>query len=114
MAHPGSDLQALIDQVSTQGGGRITFPKGEYYTGQLELKSGVELHLEEGAVILGSTSPYDYIRLDTKQLAGDALNDNSQLGLIIGKQAHHIAITGQGTIDGQGQELDDRQSAPYG
>ena len=40
VAHPGSDLQALIDQVSTQGGGRITFPKGEYHTGQLELKSG--------------------------------------------------------------------------
>ena len=53
-----SDLQALIDQVSSKGGGRITFPKGEYHTGQLELKTGVELHLEEGAVILGSTSPH--------------------------------------------------------
>ena len=99
------DLQALIDQVSSKGGGRITFPKGEYHTGQLEFKTGVELHLEEGAVILGSTSPYDYIRLETKQLAGDERNDKSQLGLIIAKQAHHIAITGSGTIDGQGLEL---------
>ena len=41
------DIQALIDKISANGGGRITFPKGEYHTGQLELKSGVELHLKK-------------------------------------------------------------------
>ena len=98
-------LQSLIDEVSLKGGGRIVFPKGEYPTGQLELKSGVELHLEEGAVILGSTSPYDYHQVDTRPTAGDERNDKSQLGLIVAKNAHHIAITGKGTIDGQGLEL---------
>ena len=98
-------LQSLIDEVSLKGGGRIVFPKGEYPTGQLELKSGVELHLEEGAVILGSTSPYDYHQVDTRPTAGDERNDKSQLGLIVAKNAHHIAITGKGTIDGQGMEL---------
>ena len=91
-------LQSLIDEVSDKGGGRIVFPKGEYPTGQLELKSGVELHLEEGAVILGSTSPYDYHQVDTRQTAGDERNDKSQLGLIVAKNAHHIAITGKGVI----------------
>ena len=99
------DLQALIDQVHSKGGGRITFVKGEYHTGQLELKSGVELYLEEGAVVLGSTSPYDYQQMDSKQLAGDERKDKSQLGLIIAKNAHDIAITGKGTIDGRGLEL---------
>lgn len=59
VVHRGANapgLQSLIDEVSLKGGGRIVFPKGEYPTGQLELKSGVELHLEEGAVILGSMS----------------------------------------------------------
>ena len=51
-------LQSLIDK-----GGRVVFAKGEYHTGQLELKSGVELHLEEGAIILGSTSPYMHLIL---------------------------------------------------
>ena len=83
-------LQSLIDEVSDKGGGRIVFPRGEYPTGQLELKSGVELHLEEGAVILGSTSPYDYHQVDTRQTAGDERNDKSQLGLIVAKNAHHI------------------------
>lgn len=93
-------LQSLIDK-----GGRVVFAKGEYHTGQLELKSGVELHLEEGAVILGSTSPYDYNKVETKQSDGDERKDNSQLGLIIAKDALDIAITGKGTIDGQGLAL---------
>lgn len=108
VVHRGANapgLQSLIDEVSLKGGGRIVFPKGEYPTGQLELKSGVELHLEEGAVILGSTSPYDYHQVDTRPTAGDERNDKSQLGLIVAKNAHHIAITGKGTIDGQGLEL---------
>ena len=107
-AHPGmstKDIQSLIDKVSINGGGRITFPKGEYHTGQLELKSGIELHLEEGAVVLGSTSPYDYNKVETKQSAGDERKDKSQLGLIIANNAHDIAITGSGTIDGQGLAL---------
>ena len=107
-AHPAMsthDLQALIDRIHGQGGGKITFVKGEYHTGQLELKSGVELFLEEGAVVLGSTNPYDYHKMDIRQLAGDERKDKSQLGLIIANNAPHIAITGKGTIDGQGLEL---------
>ena len=93
-------LQALIDK-----GGKVVFAKGEYHIGQLELKDGVELHLEEGAVLLGSTSPYDYSPVGTGKSVGDARKDKSQLGLIVAKDAHNIAITGSGTIDGQGLAL---------
>lgn len=51
-AVPGMDtgaLQAMIDKASSGGGGRVTFSRGSYLIGQLELKSGVELYLEEGA-----------------------------------------------------------------
>ena len=98
-------LQELIDQASNKGGGKIIFGQGEYLTGQLELKSGVELYLEKGAVILGSTSPFDYHHVDTQSAAGDRLNDKSHLGLIVARNASHIGITGDGTIDGQGLAL---------
>ena len=98
-------LQHAIDSVYTAGGGRLTLSKGTYLTGELILRSGVELHLEEGAIILGSTSPYDYNKVETKQSAGDERKDKSQLGLIIAKDALDIAITGKGTIDGQGLAL---------
>ena len=98
-------LQTLIDNVSQNGGGRVVFASGEYHVGQIELKSGVELHLKEGAVLLGSTSPSDYFQVNTNPLAGDLQKDKSRIGLIVAKNAHHIAITGSGTIDGQGQTL---------
>ena len=98
-------LQTLIDNVSQNGGGRVVFASGEYHVGQIELKSGVELHLEEGAVLLGSTSPSDYFQVNTNPSAGDQQKDKSRIGLIVAKNAHHIAITGSGTIDGQGQAL---------
>ena len=107
-AVPGMDtgtLQALIDNVSSSGGGRVTFCHGKYIIGQLELKSGVELHLQEGACIIGSTSPYDYMPIDAGIVTGDRLKDNSHRGLIVAKNAKGIAITGKGTIDGQGLML---------
>ena len=107
-AKPGMDtgaLQALIDKANGSGGGRVTLCQGSYLIGQLELKSGVELHLEEGAILLGSTSPYDYASVETNQVAGDRLKDNSHKGLIVAKGAKGIAITGKGTIDGQGLAL---------
>ena len=107
-AKPGMsthELQSLIDQMSSHGGGRVVFGKGRYLTGQLELKSGVELHLEEGAELLGSTSPFDYLQVEGRQMAGDVLKDKTHLGLIVAKDACHISITGKGTIDGQGLAL---------
>jgi polygalacturonase len=39
---------------------RVVVPKGTFLTGTIQLKSRVFLHLEEDAVILGSTDPADY------------------------------------------------------
>ena len=98
-------LQTMIDKASNGGGGRVTFSQGNYLIGQLELKSGVELYLEEGAFLMGSTSPYDYMPVESGEVAGVRLKDNSHRGLIVAKNAKGIAITGKGTIDGQGQAL---------
>ena len=46
-------IQAQIDAAAAKGGGRVTVPKGIHPCRTLYLKSGVELHLEKDAVILG-------------------------------------------------------------
>ena len=46
-------IQARIDAASATGGGVVTIPAGRHVVGQLDLKSGVELHLEKGAVLEG-------------------------------------------------------------
>ncbi len=100
-----SALQTLIDKVSDSGGGCIVFTPGSYLTGQLAIKSGVELHLQDGAVLLGSTSPYDYYLVSSDNDANVERKDASHLALISANGARNIAFTGRGTIDGQGTQL---------
>ena len=97
-------LQQVIDAIAKKGGGRLVFTKGSYLTGGLMLRSGVELHLEEGATLLGSTNPYDYQSICIAH-SSDNRNDNAAMALIMADGADHISITGSGTIDGQGLQL---------
>jgi polygalacturonase len=46
-------LQSVINRVSTRGGGRVVIPPGNFMTGPIEMKSGVDLHLKKGARLLG-------------------------------------------------------------
>ncbi len=87
-------IQAAIDKAHSDGGGKVIVPFGTYLTGGIELKSKVELHLEVGAILLGSTHPADYKHINQHRRA-----------LIMSDGAHHIAISGKGTVDGQGRKL---------
>lgn len=88
-----SAIQAAIDAAHNNGGGRVIIPAGKYMTGTVILKSNVELHLMENAVLLGSTNPADYKTLNRWQ------------ALIMADHANNISITGNGKIDGQGRVL---------
>lgn len=113
-------LQASIDSVAAlPSGGTVFIPAGTYVTGTLRLYSGVRLHLEAGAKILGSTDPFDYegyadTSSDRRGLASDKCS-KPQFALIVASNAHNIAITGPGnyrrsrTRSGPGN----RQSPPY-
>ena len=98
-------IQGAIDRLSKKGGGQLVISKGVYLTGAIQMKSGVELRLERGAVLLGSTNPDDYYQL---QVMGDGdvvRKDNSKYGLILAQGSKNIKLTGEGVINGQGQEL---------
>jgi len=86
-------IQSAIDAVHAQGKGTVVLPKGTFVTGSLVIRSGVTLHLEKGAVLLGSTEPADYIKL------------NRWKALILADGETDIAVTGKGRIDGRGREL---------
>ena len=97
-------LQSAIDALHAKGGGQFYFPAGRYLTGSLQLKSNVTLYLEKEAMLLGSTSPYDYPGFSTeKELKVN--NDHFDQALIYAEGAENIGITGEGCIDGQGREL---------
>ena len=84
----------------------VVFPAGSYLSGTLQLKSNVTLHLDKGAVLLGSTDPKDYHALDRPgHPVSPKQDDNSAIALIAAFKAENIGITGPGTIDGQGTAL---------
>lgn len=91
-------IQKAIDMVSIAGGGTVTVPPGEFLTGPIELKSGVELHLDMGARLVGvaDTAAYAKAHMTVK---GKRSKFSS---LIYAKGQENIAVTGLGTIDGQG------------
>ena len=86
-------IQAAIDSAHHSGGGRVLVPKGRFLSGSLILKSGVNLHIEKGGVLLGSTDPAHYVKL------------NRWKGLIMADGQENISLTGHGEIDGQGREV---------
>ncbi len=94
-------IQKAIDQCNEQGGGTVCIPAGRFLTGSLELKSNVELHLSHGAILLGSNNPDDYPMLDKGKVA-NRMHRGGYTALIHALEAENIAITGPGTIDGQG------------
>jgi polygalacturonase len=85
-------IQKAIDEASANGGGRVVVPAGRFITGVLTLQSNVDLHIDKGAFLLGSAIRADY-------------GEGKASPLIVSNNQHHIAITGQGTIDGQGEDL---------
>lgn len=106
-------INKAIRRCSEKGGGIVTVPTGHFRTGTIYLCSGVTLHLEKDAVIEGSLSPADYAFLEPLHdlsrydSGGGTVNANCSTdrqwtkALIIGNGLHDIAITGEGTIDGQ-------------
>ncbi|WP_374166082.1 glycoside hydrolase family 3 C-terminal domain-containing protein [Arcticibacter sp. MXS-1] len=89
-------IQKAIDQCSAKGGGKVVVPKGVFVSGTLYLKDNVQLDLSPGAVLLGSDNLKDYPSNPSPFFAGP------NLSLIFANGATNIAITGTGTIDGNG------------
>lgn len=97
-------IQSAIDKAGNEGGGQVIVPEGIFLTGALILKSGVDLHLNAKALLLGSTDPYDYPFI--KEVLVKVKPDVESVGGLIGaRNAKGISITGEGTIDGQGRQL---------
>jgi hypothetical protein len=100
-------IQAAIAACAGAGGGRVVLPAGRIYlSGTIELRANVELHIERGATLLGSPRWADYTtRLEVSALSGgtvDAATPAASM-LIAAERADHTAITGGGTIDGNGR-----------
>jgi hypothetical protein len=94
-------IQSAIDACTNMGGGTVYLLPGNYLTGTITLKDNVTLHVGPNARLLGSTSLADYPDLERPGGTADYL-EYLRYCLINAYQAHHIALTGEGCVDGQG------------
>ena len=101
-AQPGADataaLRAAIAACSQAGGGRVVVPAGEWLTGAVVLQSNVNLHIAKGATLKFSTDFAAYPTVLTRWEGTECMNYSP---FIYAYGQENIAITGEGTLDGQ-------------
>ena len=93
-------IQKAIDKCSKKGGGRVIVPAGQTFkTGALSLKSHVNLHIEEGAILMFAFEPGLYPIVETSWEGLECFNLSP---CVYAYKQTDIAVTGKGTIDGSG------------
>ena len=96
-------------------GGSVVVPPGTYLTGSIYLGDNTELHLAEGATILGSPDLDDYNAPDAyPQNWGSAGEGWSAKHLILAWEKRKVSISGKGAIDGNGRSFFDDRPSSFG
>lgn len=93
-------FEAAINECSEKGGGRVIVPAGVYYTGAIRLKSNVNLHIKKDGVIrfIRNKTNEFYPLVYTWWEGAECYNFSP---FIYAYGESNIALTGEGTIDGQ-------------
>jgi len=83
-------IQKTINAASNAGGGRVVIPSGIYLCGPVQLANNLDLQIDSAAIL--RMLPMDRYPGGIKE----------GLAFITGSDLHDVAISGKGTIDGQG------------
>jgi DUF1680 family protein len=107
-------IQSAIDRLTSSGGGAVVVPRGVFLSGALDLKPGVNLHLEKDAVLRATT---DMAHFPSRPTRLEGLFVNYTPALINADRCDGLRITGEGTLDGDGRKIWDefwrrRRAAP--
>ena len=92
-------INDAITKCSDEGGGRVVVPAGNWAcNGPIVLKSDVNLHVSEGARIVFSEKPSDYLPAVLTMWEGTEMYNYSPL--VYSYHCNNIALTGKGILDG--------------
>ncbi len=90
-------IQKAIDTCSANGGGTVLIPSGYVFlAGPFDLKSSINLYLEEDACILANPDESVYTKSAFRENYGEG---SIWIG---GENAVDVTISGKGTLDGNG------------
>ena len=116
-------IQSAIDACNAAGGGRVVLEGGHtYYSSSIELKSNVELHLEQGALLKAHSDISTYFNPNGDDASVAAVSGAKAVDrpvakpaytFIHAKDADNFSITGQGAVDGNVYAFMKRASRYY-
>lgn len=93
-------IQSALDTCEATGGGTVLVPSGNYFTGAIHLRSGINLHLDSGATLSFSDAPEDHPSVFTRW--GGVECQAAYSPCLYGRGLTDVSITGRGTLDGGG------------
>jgi len=94
-------IQHTIDEVAKVGGGVVVIPKGTYLSGALFFKPKTHLFVAEGGVLKGSDDIANYPKMPSRM---EGQNLDYFPALVNAYNVDGFTISGQGTINGNGQK----------
>ena len=89
-----------MSALKEKKGGRLIVPAGIWLTGPIQFEDNVDLHLEQGALVLFTT---DYDAYPEVSTIYEGNTSNRKMAPLWAYKKHDVAITGTGAIDAQGQ-----------
>lgn len=95
-------IAKAIDECNKKGGGRVVVPAGDFLTGAIHLKSNVNLYVSKGATLKFSKEGKDFLPVVHTRFEGMECMNHSPM--IYAYEQTNVAITGEGTLDGQSKE----------
>jgi polygalacturonase len=95
-------IDRAITAANAAGGGIVRFPAGTYPSRTIHLKSDVTLQLDSGATIRAVASGFDAPEPNPYARYQDYGHSHFHNSLMWGDGISNFAITGSGTIDGDG------------
>lgn len=95
-------VRRAVAACAAAGGGRVVLPAGRFLTGPVHLRSRVNLHVARGATLAFHTDPARYLPAVRTRWEGVELMGYSPLIYAYGQT--DVAVTGEGTLDGQAAE----------
>ncbi len=101
-------IQSAIDKCAASGGGVVVVPPGTFLSGAIFLKQGVNLYVEKDGILKGTTNIDDYPMINTRW---EGTEEPWTSAFINAEGLTDLDISGEGTIDGSGEEW--LQNNPY-
>ncbi|WP_036201239.1 glycoside hydrolase family 28 protein [Ureibacillus sinduriensis] len=92
-------IAKAIDACFSAGGGTVYVPAGEFVTGAIILKSNIHLYLEAGAVLSFTNDKRQYPIVESRW---EGVRQEVHASCIYAEDAENIALTGFGTLRGNG------------